>query len=490
MAVAVAVAVVAVRPHYPLQYRIRSTTTVNMAVSGQPFQLDLSPGGTSEAQGGQEGSWSGAVRDVSEQFPSSAPEPPRAPSARTSRGTGFPAHRSRMQRSMFQRQQGIATQQEKQKEPQPDDGTTRNAKMVHDQFDVVQRQRIDEENRQRLAAMSAEEILREQQELLRTLSPGLVERLRRRWVIPTTESPISTRLELDQTTSATERVVGSTTAEFKPKVSSAPRPAAFDPDDEPLVPPVDLVPASTKQLPPLPRIHFPTRPEAPILDPSSPDFLQALHDKYYPDLSPDPSKLAWMAPIPTYAETPSSLSSSYSPYLSSLPASAIRFDFRGDVLAPRTARDISPAIGLHHHAEAPEAAGYTIPELARLARSAFPAQRCIAYQTLGRILYRLGSGRFGPEESELVMGLWRCVEDGVVLETLQQEAGGYFGVGRGSGTNGVDGNGSDSNAHSSTLVGGGGGVIGGHHASAKALAVEALWNWQRGGGKRWKAQDN
>ena len=51
--------------------------------------------------------------------------------------------------------------------------------------------------------------------------------------------------------------------------------------------------------------------------------------------------------------------------------------------------------GLHHHGAAPEDAGYTIGELAHLARSTVPAQRCVAFQTLGRVLYRLGRGEFG-----------------------------------------------------------------------------------------------
>ena len=108
--------------------------------------------------------------------------------------------------------------------------------------------------------------------------------------------------------------------------------------------------------------------------------------------------------------------------------------------------------GLHHHGEAPEAAGYTVPELARLARSAFPAQRCIAFQTLGRLLYRLGRGEFGYEDSEIAKGLWRCVEEGKVVETLEEAAS----------------------------------AEGGHQGS-KVYAVEAVWLWQKGGGKRWKA---
>jgi hypothetical protein len=116
-------------------------------------------------------------------------------------------------------------------------------------------------------------------------------------------------------------------------------------------------------------------------------------------------------------------------------------------------RTIPVTEGLHHHGQAPEAAGYTVPELALLARSAVAAQRCVAYQTLGRILFRLGKGEWGVEDDELVMGLWRCVEEGKVVEVMTGEA-----------------------------------KREGGNLSAKAYAVEALWNWQKGGGRRWKAK--
>ncbi|KAJ2968219.1 hypothetical protein NUW58_g10266 [Xylaria curta] len=109
--------------------------------------------------------------------------------------------------------------------------------------------------------------------------------------------------------------------------------------------------------------------------------------------------------------------------------------------------------GLHHHGEAPEAAGYTIRELARLARSAVPGQRCIAYQTLGRILYRLGNGDFGGvSRDDVSMGIWREVEEGAVLRSLHDEAGAEEGRGRG-------------------------------HRSARVFATEAIWLFEKGGWK-------
>ena len=56
----------------------------------------------------------------------------------------------------------------------------------------------------------------------------------------------------------------------------------------------------------------------------------------------------------------------------------LRFDFDGRLVEPGRAVDVTE--GLHHHGEAPDAAGYTVPELARLCRSAFPGQRILAMQ--------------------------------------------------------------------------------------------------------------
>lgn len=57
------------------------------------------------------------------------------------------------------------------------------------------------------------------------------------------------------------------------------------------------------------------------------------------------------------------------------------------------------------------------------------------------------------DEGVLARGMWRCIDEGRVLETLQAEV---------------------------ARTGG--------HMSAKAHATEALWLWQRGGGKTWRAE--
>ncbi|KAK3347460.1 RPAP1-like protein [Neurospora tetraspora] len=207
-------------------------------------------------------------------------------------------------------------------------------------------------------------------------------------------------------------------------------------------------------------VHFPAAPAPPDLDPSDPDFLSTLHQKFFPSLPADPSKLAWMAPLPT-EDSPADQESPYYPGQSSLPVSALRFDFKGSLIPPRLSRQIPVSKGLHHHGEAPEAAGYTIPELARLARSSVNSQRCIAFRTLGRMLYRLGKGEWGTgaggrdgEGDDLAFALWRCFQEGRVLESIGEAAGVEEGVGS---------------------------------VSVRAYAIEAMWLFEKGGWKeKWR----
>jgi hypothetical protein len=309
--------------------------------------------------------------------------------------------------------------------------------------------------------MSAEEIEEERRELLAALDPSLVERLLKRANLddgrgdtgiepPSTKHKDGTRtkaIEHEESGVPVPRTAG------KPVTTS--KSVTFEDDAEPAKP-IDLqavsnISAMTAADIPRLAIHFPAAPAAPDLDPSDPSFLENLHTKYYPNLPADPSKLAWMAPIPTHGSI-ADQESPYYPAHEALPASALRFDFRGGILPPRISRAMPNTKGLHHHGEAPEAAGYTVPELARLSRSAFPAQRCIAFQTLGRLLYRLGRGEWGDEDSEITKGLWRCVEEGKIIQTLEEAAS----------------------------------AEGGHQGS-KVYAVEAVWLWQKGGGKVWKA---
>ncbi|KAF2814276.1 uncharacterized protein BDZ99DRAFT_437156 [Mytilinidion resinicola] len=420
------------------------------------------------------------VGDIKERVSTTA-KPPTAPTIRSSKN-GFPTHKKRDRVSAFRQQRATNATANNQTAP----AASRNSEVLRRDGELTreetERERIDRENNQRLAEMSPEEIEQEQKELFEGLSPALIQRLLGRATI-----------DDGRNENAFDSVLPSTDpprSPPKPKAEPSNRKVTFDssvsdipPPTEPAAPPSPQLQPTTEPTPAPPSIHFPQSPHPPDLDPTSSTFLTDLHDHYFPSLPHDPSRLAWLTPL-----DPADTSSPYHPSQSALNPSDLRFGFNGALIPPRMAAAIPTTKGLHHHGDAPEAAGYTIPELARLARSKVAAQRCVAFQTLGRVLYRLGKGEFGVEEgvvtvdgpvrvardpglagddeedeggegdraesvgSAMCRGLWECVEEGRVVETLVDE---------------------------SEREGG--------HLTAKTYAQEALWNWRRGGGRKRKA---
>jgi hypothetical protein len=458
---------------------------------GERFELDLDSDSEQEEAPQGESESSAApppiydfVGDIKERVSTTA-KPPTAPTMKTSH-TGFPVHKKRDRVSAFKQrasntsatsngQTGLLGPKSSEK-PKRDDELT---------FEEIERERISKENDQRLAEMSPDEIEEAQQELFEGLSPALIQRLLGRAKI---DEDSQNEKEFDSILPPTDASSDPPIPKEEPSKSSTKK-VTFDattPEattiSEPSIPlPSSPSQATEETTPNHPSIHFPQPTQPPPLDPNSATFLTDLHEHYFPSLSYDPSRLAWLTPL-----DPTDTSSPYHPSQSALNPSDLRFGFNGALIPPRMARAIPTTKGLHHHGDAPEAAGYTIPELARLTRSKVPAQRCVAFQTLGRILYRLGRGEFGVEEgvvtvdgpvrvardpglepededggegdmeedsgSAMCSGLWECVEEGRVVETLVEE---------------------------SEREGG--------HLTAKTYAQEALWNWRRGGGRKRKA---
>ncbi|KAK1058645.1 hypothetical protein LTR33_013339 [Friedmanniomyces endolithicus] len=383
-------------------------------IRGERFEIDLGSDDEGDAAAKAPPLPGAFVNDVLERQPGAA-NPPKAPTLKNK--SGFPEHKKRTVEKSFnskrttQPAQDAAKPSAKRPEIESQDDDAKPGSLADE------KRRIDEENRQRLADMSPAQLEEERQELLSSLSPAMIERLLKRSNI---ESGSNESMD---------------------------------------IPPIDPHPHDS--------IHFPRPTQPPDLDPSSATFLQDLHEKYFPSLPTDPSKLAWMrSSTPT---TPNNNNDTYHPSASAFHAADLRFSFTGELLAPRTASLIPVTAGLHHHGDSPEAAGYTVAELAHLSRSTYAAQRCVAFQTLGRFLYRLGKGEFGDpgepgaevtgaEESfgELARGLWHAVEQEGVIQTLVLESEGL-------------------------------GVGGGRHVSARAYATEAVHLWRKGGGRRWKA---
>ncbi|KAI4165136.1 MAG: hypothetical protein LQ342_001413 [Letrouitia transgressa] len=415
-----------------------------MAISGLRFDIDLdlnegAPKGVSSA------SIVGDIKEHTLPIHARIPTPPRL----RPQETGFPTHKKRLGPHASKRYGRDG------KIRQSPDGDYQPSRHCNFNLDDAlgmnipnERQEIDLENKERLAKMSTKDVIEARSELMANLSPSLIERLLKKANIedrsiaeekspeaalkeraPQPKKPNPKKVTFDDTKS---------TGIPEPQLKTSPSHSPKDFDD----------PASQAQHLNSQEIHFPKPLAPPNLDPSDPNFLSDLHSVYFPSLPSDPNALSWMKPMDA------SESESYDPSLENLLPSALRFDFKGHLIPPRLALQIPTIEGLHHHASAPQAAGYTIPELAHLSRSSFPAQRCVAYQTLGRILFRLGTGVFGPEDHELCQGLWKCIEQGRILDTLLAEAG----------RNGESGN-----------------------RTCWATATDALWLWRKGGGRKFKA---
>ncbi|KAI2635801.1 hypothetical protein GGS26DRAFT_512958 [Hypomontagnella submonticulosa] len=425
---------------------------------------------------------------------------PKAPSfpQLKSTTTGFPELKKRTKVSAFKQKRQVA----RPTEQKPTEPTTVPDSSISSSHNVEQatssskvsrpneKQSIDRENNDRLASMSPEEIEAAQKELFGGLDSSVLEMLLKRANLddpathskspfdlpnPTSQNTIPTDANTKQDVPEiriddTSVQPNNSTSESKPaeqNQSKRVRWASVEDEEEEskpapttkTTPESHTTPNNTASNPPTnatveappapPKPHWPHPPQPEDLDPQDPNFLEKLHTKYFPQLPADPSKLAWMAPIPT-PHSPADQDSPYYPGQDSLPVSALRFDFRGTLLPPRIARAVPATKGLHHHGEAPEAAGYTVRELARLCRSAVPGQRCVAYQTLGRILYRLGRGEWGGPGDAVAGGVWAEVQEGAVLRSLYEEAGGEEGTG---------------------------------HRSARAFAIEAIWLLEKGGWK-------
>lgn len=407
-------------------------------------------------------------KDVGTVKPPSFPQP-------KSTTTGFPEHKKRTRVSAFKKQrQGADTDAS---EPQNVSAiTTREPPAVPAQTSqpgrpglTAEQAAIDRENNDLLASMTPEQVEEERQDLLSRLDPSIVQMFLRRANIDESHGPSpfdeppgaeAGTAEPPIPKAAPAIVVEDTTAPT-PEKNKSKKTVRFDEDAPPPEPPANLFDPSSETPPTSSSAatdtfaanttHFPHPKPLPDLDPSDPDFLETLHSKYFPNLPADPSKLAWMAPIPT----PGSVADQESPYYpgqSSLSIAALRFDFKGRLLPPSRSRKIPVSKGLHHHGQAPEAAGYTIGELGILARSAVPAQRCVAFQTLGRILFRLGQGEWGGGngDSDLAKGLWRTAQEAKVIESLLEAAE----VPEGQG-----------------------------HRGSRSYATEALWLFEKGGWK-------
>uniref|UniRef100_A0A9J8CJT7 RNA polymerase II associated protein 1 n=1 Tax=Cyprinus carpio carpio TaxID=630221 RepID=A0A9J8CJT7_CYPCA len=206
---------------------------------------------------------------------------------------------------------------------------------------AMETMKIHEENQSKLQTMSQSEILEEQRKLLAQLDPRLVEfvRSRKPQRTPGSESAsgLVTSPELDHTIEAQE---------------SQRDTMEDDEEDENQL----VVQAPITGLPIKPQKEW-------------------LHmDKV------ESEKLEWTRDLPAPRKQ------------STKKAMQARFDFAGTLIPPT--KDLPTHLGLHHHGEEPELAGYSLQELFLLSRSQLNQQRNLAVSTLANVLAKARAGEY------------------------------------------------------------------------------------------------
>lgn len=419
-----------------------------MSLRGQRFELDLdadefTANPLRETQhDGAEPSFS--IGEIQEKNPGDIVPPPPTFKATKS---GFPEHKTRFRASAFKQKLNAQAKSSSTTagaplsshdtpriptQVPPSDKAIVNhvGKKYGYDFESQQKAEISQENQQRIAHMSDADIEEARAELMANLDPALIERLLKRANID------------DEQEKLQEQVAEELSAPLEEKSDDAPVTVVQELDS---LPPPSQPDTAFVEI--SPAMHFPAPPRSADsfvpLDPDDPNFLVDLKNQYFPELPQDPSALSWMQDV-----TPKEVEeSSYNPASDSYSPSSLRFSFRGALIPPKEALKIDVSKGLHHHGEDAGSAGYTISELTLLMRSILPNQRSVAYQVLGRILYRLGKGEFGQRGTELNEGLWALIEHERPIEIMMGEANRATG-----------------------------------HVTAKSYATEALWLWRKGGG--------
>uniref|UniRef100_A0A8D3BG40 RNA polymerase II associated protein 1 n=1 Tax=Scophthalmus maximus TaxID=52904 RepID=A0A8D3BG40_SCOMX len=94
----------------------------------------------------------------------------------------------------------------------------------------------------------------------------------------------------------------------------------------------------------------------------------------------EPEKLEWMRDLPAPRRK------------GTTKAMEGRFDFAGSLIPPT--EDLPTHLGLHHHGDEPERAGYSLQELFLLSRSQIIQQRSLALSTLANIISKARAGEY------------------------------------------------------------------------------------------------
>uniref|UniRef100_H3DIW6 RNA polymerase II associated protein 1 n=1 Tax=Tetraodon nigroviridis TaxID=99883 RepID=H3DIW6_TETNG len=219
-------------------------------------------------------------------------------------------------------------------------------------------QRIHRENQAKLQGMSRSEILQEREKLLSQLDPRLVKFIRSQKAPSVSSSTSSSKLP--QGGSSQENISPKNMSKQSDSLRAAQNPqevAMEGEEDE----------GREERVPPPPAVMEEVLPVRPQKDWVHMDKLE-------------PEKLEWMRDLPSPRKK------------GTKKAMQARFDFAGTLIPPT--EDLPTHLGLHHHGEEPERAGYSLQELFLLSRSQVIQQRSLALSTLANILLKARAGEY------------------------------------------------------------------------------------------------
>ncbi|XP_070836075.1 RNA polymerase II-associated protein 1 [Chaetodon trifascialis] len=219
--------------------------------------------------------------------------------------------------------------------------------------------RIHMENQAKLQGMSQSEILQEQKKLVSQLDPRLVEfvRSRKAQSVPSSASPSKhpqgKSSKENFTLESVSRESGSCSAAVHFQKAQEVEMEGDEEEEEELPPPAAV---TEKNLPVKPQKEW-------------------VHMNNL-----EREKLEWIGDLPAPRRK------------GTKKAMQARFDFAGTLIPPT--EDLPTHLGLHHHGEEPERAGYSLQELFLLARSQIIQQRNLALSTLANILSKARAGEY------------------------------------------------------------------------------------------------
>ncbi|KAM5129283.1 RNA polymerase II-associated protein 1 [Mantella aurantiaca] len=201
-------------------------------------------------------------------------------------------------------------------------------------------QRIHEENVNKLKALSGEEILQEQERLRSQLDPKLIAFLRSKKKDPDTQGNMSASDTAGVPQTVSYESSGSARKTEEIPEEEGENQATLSVDDLPVRPQKEWVHMNT--------VEF--------------------------------EKLEWIKDLPQTRQKKTKK------------GMQARFSLKGDLIPPN--EEIPTHMGLHHHGEEAERAGYSLQELFHLSRSQFIQQRTLSLQVLGRIVKKAKQGEF------------------------------------------------------------------------------------------------